>query len=459
VNARKIPVACVQTRAYDRDDFDTHWPHVLSLVEAAGKGGAKLVVLPEGSVPAYVLGLAPVAPSQLERAAQTLGVLARTYEMSVVYGAAKIVRDRTFNTAIVIGPDGVELGYAAKQFLWHFDRRWFAAGRTLAPIDTPLGRLGLLVCADGRIPTIAATLVERGAEILVMPTAWVTSGREPSALENVQADFMAGVRARENGVPFVVCNKAGVEASSVAYCGKSAIIAADGSFVARGGERDETIVVGDVSVGSPAPHSAHASAAKPSPEPPGLSARARIAFTLAGDATEIARLAELAAFADADVLLASGTNDARGHAIPVFGCGPAPNGPAYLQAGGVRVACVDSSSVYSPRGLVAPRLGGVDLFLWEAEGEAAWIVAFARTRAAELRAYIVVFDRARERAFVVDPDGVTLAGTFGDYRMAAFVYDRSRAAATTVAPATDVALGLRSAELIRSEGLRPAGVD
>ena len=51
--------------------------------------------------------------------------------------------------------------------------------------------LGVLVCADGRLPTIARALVDARGRIFVMPTAWVTSGRDPHSLENVQADLLA----------------------------------------------------------------------------------------------------------------------------------------------------------------------------------------------------------------------------------------------------------------------------
>ena len=432
---------------------------MLALVGSAATRGAELVVLPEGSVPAYVLGTEPVSERQLQFASQTLAAVAREYRITIVFGAAKMVRDRTFNAAVCLGPDGSELGFAAKQFLWHFDRRWFAAGATLEPIDTPVGRLGLFVCADGRIPTIAATLVERGANLLVMPTAWVTSGRDPAALENIQADLMANVRARENGVPFVVANKVGVEAQSVAYCGKSAIIAADGSFIARGSERDEAIVYGEVEIETASRHITFVSATPPasSAETPLLS-RARIAFTLASGSAEIERLAHYAALADVELLIAPAATSVSA-AVPLLRRPATPATERSETSAGIRAYFVDTESVVSPRGLVEPRLAGIDLFVWEADGEAAWILAFARTRAAELRAYIVVFDRARERAFVVDPDGVTLAGTFEDFVMAAFAYDRARAAATIVAPATDVALGLRSAEALRAGGLRPALAD
>jgi predicted amidohydrolase len=175
-----------------------------------------------------------------------IAVAART-GATIVYGGARAGERGLANSACVATADGV-VGYADKCFLWHFDRRWFRAGNALEPVDTPLGRLGVFVCADGRIPTIASTLVEKGAEILVMPTAWVSSGRDPGALENLQADLMIPVRARENGVPLVAANKVGVEARSVAYCGKSPIVAADGTVVARGSQDGEEIVHGTVAI-------------------------------------------------------------------------------------------------------------------------------------------------------------------------------------------------------------------
>ncbi len=84
------------------------------------------------------------------------------------------------------------------------------------------------------------------------------------------------------------------------------------------------------------------------------------------------------------------------------------------------------------------------LFIWNAGDalDAAWIAAFARTRAAELRAYVLAFDRSRGRAFAVDPDGTVLCGTFGDFAMSAFAFDRTRTDRWRVATATDVREGL-----------------
>jgi len=433
VTGRRIPVACVQTQAADRTQFTENWPRYLALVDAAGRGGAQLIVLPEGTVPGYVLGTDPVPAALLERAQSDLAQLAEKHHATVVFGIVRHHDGRQFNAASVLGPDGSELGWSAKQFLWHFDRRWFEAGATLEPIETPHGRLGVLVCADGRIPTIAATLVERGAEMLVMPTAWVTSGRDPAALENVQADLFVTVRARENGVPFIAANKTGVEQESVAYCGKSAIVDGTGCFVARAGEREEVTLHGVVTLGAgrATPGSRFDWDAIDDDEP--RVPAHRIAFTLA-PSNELARFEALAKQGDADLLI-----------------GPDDGPERLIEGAGIRYGLVHSGTVQNPRGLVRARLAGVDLFVWSAEGLEDWIARYARTRALELRAYVLVLDRPHERAYAVDPDGVVVAGTFEAYRLAAFTYDRTRTQNGLVAPGTDIFTGLRTAEAIRAQ--------
>ena len=458
VPPRKIPVACVQARAADRYDFQTRWPAILALTEEAARGGARLIVLPEGTVPAYVLGEEPVDASELEGAARDLAHVAASHGATIVYGGARVVDGHTFNAANALGPDGSDLGFAAKQFLWHFDRRWFGAGTTLDPIDTPVGRVGLLVCADGRIPTIARTLVERGAEVLVMPTAWVTSGRDPAALENIQADLMACVRARENGVPFVAANKCGVELQSVAYCGKSAIVAADGAFVARAPQEAECVISGEIEIGAP-PRS-HSSALSVDVEtrrrmrsfgssmPPRY---LRIAFTPAREPADVARFAKLAVQSDADLLVTPGKAAEHFEELGLVSLSSIePTSARIMRAAGTSVGLVGERVLENPEGLVSARLDLVDLFVALVEDASATeTVALARTRGAELRAYLIVCGRDGARAFAVDPDGAVVAGTYGDYRLAGFGYDRDRAAATTVAPYTDVLRGLASAAEIR----------
>ena len=87
-----------------------------------------------------------------------------------------------------------------------------------------------------------------------MPTAWVTSGRDPHMLENLQADLLGRIRAFENGVPFIAANKCGVERNMVAYCGKSQIVSASGEVVALASQTDEELLSAQLELRTPAPY-------------------------------------------------------------------------------------------------------------------------------------------------------------------------------------------------------------
>jgi predicted amidohydrolase len=431
VSARPIAVAAVQLRAHDRAVFSERWLEIRARVADAAEGHTDLVIIPEGTVPGYVIGDRPVDPQLLAGALHDLIAIAARTGAVIVIGAARHVGERLFNSALVVTSAGVA-GSADKRFLWHFDERWFARGNALDPVDTPLGRLGVFVCADGRIPTIASTLVDRGAELLVMPTAWVTSGRDPAALENLQADLMIAVRARENGVPVIAANKCGVEARSVAYCGKSTIVAADGNIVARGSQDGEEIVRARVAIGPPLVHrETSPPAVRRGTAPDALPERLRIAIAAQHDPA----LATMARYSDALLTIDPHT---------------AANELSH------EIALVEDETMVDPRALVGPRLDGVRLIVWHASLGEPWTAPFARTRAAELRVYVIVLDALGRRAFAVDPDGAIVGGTFGEFALAQFGFERARSDSWLVAPRTDVRAALEAVEALRRAAPAPA---
>ncbi|HEY1655441.1 MAG TPA: carbon-nitrogen hydrolase family protein [Candidatus Tumulicola sp.] len=419
---RSIRVAAVQLRAHDRSGFERSLEAILASVEAAAER-ARLIVLPEGSLPAYVLGDDPIDEAVVDAAIGRLREIARRRGCTIVAGAA--VRETPsglpHNAALVIDCDGRVAGQAHKLFLWHFDRRWFAPGERVAPVETSLGKLGVLVCADGRLPSIARELVDRGAELLVMPTAWVTSGRDPNALENVQADLLARVRAFENGVPFVAANKCGSELGMVAYCGKSQAIDAAGRVVAMAGEREPETIFATLELDATRPH--RTTPARPPARAPLAAGALRVAISPDPLPADIDRRLEI-------------LGNAHAIAPPL-----SPQRLAALDAV-VPSAVVSDSDVLDPGGLIGYRRAGYVLAVWETGGLGAWTEPLARARALELRIYVVAIDTGSDRAFAIDPDGNAVAGTFGGYRLASFSLDPRKSAETAVAPGTDVAQGL-----------------
>lgn len=409
--ARTLVAAAIQLAAHSRASFTQAWTGIAQRIEAAATTGAQLIVLPEGTLPSYVLGYQRYEAAEIESALEQCREIARHNGVVLVVGAARKAGDRVFNSAVVIDRDGSTAGSADKHFLWHFDRQWFAPGETIAPISTSIGSIGALVCADGRIPTIARTLADRGAEVLVMPTAWVTSGRDPQNLENAQADLLARVRARENGLPFVAANKCGVELGCVAYCGKSQIVGADGAIAAIASQDHGETIVASLELGTAKPYRAAAPPTWPH-EPP--AARTRIAITTRAQRETDADLLRIL---EADTFLYGMKHDAFG-----------------------------DETILDPGGLAALRLSGLTLAVWRTSYDPVWQVTFARARALELRMYLVVIDAERKRAYAVDPDGAVLCGTFGEYEVASFVFDPEKTRQSAVAPGTDVLQGLQRAQ-------------
>ena len=388
--------------------------------------------MPEATFPAYVLGDDRIDDTAVASALDVLRTIARDAACTIVAGAALRRDGRLYNCAVAIDRDGSVAGTADKAFLWHFDRKWFAPAQTLAPVRTSAGILGLFVCADGRMPGIARALVDLGAELLVMPTAWVTSGRDPAVLENIQADLLARVRAFENGVPLAAANKSGVERAMVAYCGKSQIVAADGTVAAIAGSASEEIVRATVSVGASRPFRVEPLRV-PRRDAPDLRA-IRVAVTIEAPSVDIKeRLADI----DAELVLA-----------PEFAAGFERLDSL------VPAISIDASRAFDPQCLIEARLAGIRVTILDAAESHPWLERVARARALELRIYAIVFDRKAKRAYAIDPDGAVVAGTFGEYRLASFTLDARRTAETFVAPGTDVYEGLERIDGIRAANVR-----
>ncbi len=259
-----VKIAVLQLEALDLTQAQTALDRALALAERAIKEHhPDLLVMPECTYPAYVLGNArEFAKFYPGDPLPRLGDLARQYGVHLCVGLATPASDPAqvepvlYNEAVLIGPDGEVIGRTAKSLLWHFDSRWFCAGSSYPVFQTALGRIGMMVCADGRQPEIARSLALAGAQIILDPTCWVTYGADVTALHNPQADFMLATRAWENGVWCVASDKVGLERGTVLYAGRSSIIGPNGQKVAEGSSNAEEIVLAQIELKSAAQPSA-----------------------------------------------------------------------------------------------------------------------------------------------------------------------------------------------------------
>ena len=221
-----VNVAAVQM-APELGAIEANRAALLSLLEEAAEAGAQLVVFPECATCGYnhpglqaarqVAEPLPGPTSQLlvERCGQ-LGV-------HVVVGLLERVGAAVYNTAALIGPEGLVGHYRKTHLPCIGVDRFIAAGDALTVHDTPLGRLGLLICYDLRFPEAARVLALQGADIIVHPTNWHWTSED-------FPDFITRSRARDSRVYVVSADRWGREGDA-RYLGRSQIVDVSGSVM------------------------------------------------------------------------------------------------------------------------------------------------------------------------------------------------------------------------------------
>jgi predicted amidohydrolase len=377
-------------------------------------------VLPEATYPAYVLGSAAAARQVIADGPDPLAAFtdaARQAACAVVVGIvleAPAARGLE-NAAVLIDATGAVRSRTAKRFLWHFDREWFVPGRE-SPVHELDGRtgVGMLVCADARLPEIGLDLAAHGARIITNPTAWVTSMPPPEGT-NSQAEFLWRVRALENHVVGVAATKVGTEAATVIYAGRSQIVGADGSVVAMASASEPELLVADVDLPE------RAVGAKPSFEAARVGAVVRPALRPG--------FVQVAVLTHDDLL-----DQLDGHAIDVA-VGPS----GVLRNADAAVESFSDDDLLDPRPARAAALAGAEFLVWIARRVATPLVEeVARTRALENRVFVLLWRPSETGGpCVIDPGGAVISRAAGSRFAVQAACLRAAAATKAMAPGSD----------------------
>ena len=253
MNNKKIRVAILQLQARTFSEQAENREHILKFIEKAARLNPDLIVLPECIYPCYFLSprIIPnynVLGNLCEHFLEKVKGCACKFQTFIALSLPEYIFEKKilYNTAVLIGDDGVEIGRTRKSFLWHFDNNWFEPGSHYPVFDTKIGKIGMFVCADGRQPEIARALSLQGAEILLDLTNLVTTGLERKNWTNAQADYIIPTRALENKVWIVLANKVGFEESSIQCCGKSAFFSPEGETVLMASSDREEILFREI---------------------------------------------------------------------------------------------------------------------------------------------------------------------------------------------------------------------
>ena len=140
--------------------------------------GAGIVVLPELGVSGYDLGVGDATGAAAEPvpgpSTEAWMELCRARGGWICGGICERSGDDYFDTAVLVGPDGVLLHYR-KLHLFAHEKDLFRPGDLGLPyVDLPFGRVGALVCYDLRFPEVVRILALSDVDIICVPTAWVT---------------------------------------------------------------------------------------------------------------------------------------------------------------------------------------------------------------------------------------------------------------------------------------------
>ena len=164
------------------------------------------------------------------------------------------------NTAVVIEKDGTIAGKYRKMHIpddpAYYEKFYFTPGDLgFEPIDTSVGKLGVLVCWDQWYPEAARLMAMKGAELLIYPTAigWESSDTEDEKKRQLGAwvTVQRG-HAVANGLPVVTVNRVGHEAdpsgqtNGIQFWGNSFVAGPQGELLAELSNSDEEIRIVEI---------------------------------------------------------------------------------------------------------------------------------------------------------------------------------------------------------------------
>jgi len=222
-------------------DQAAHW------IREAAKQGARLIVLPELfnclASREEMITQAESIPGTTSKAASSW---AKQWRITLVAGSMleRAGEGKAFNTSLVFTPSGEQSSVYRKIHLFDVDlpdevtfqeSSFVTAGDRVEVVDTPCGQLGLSICYDLRFPELYRRLVDKGADILTVPSAFaLATGRD-------HWNVLLRARAIENQAFVIAADQHGKHSDEIVTYGRSMIIdpwgiplstAADGQGIA-----------------------------------------------------------------------------------------------------------------------------------------------------------------------------------------------------------------------------------
>lgn len=243
-------IICAVQQPCDQDK-QSNLDYSINQIYTAAEAGAELVVLPELHLGPYFcqnedfnhFDLAEPIPGPTT---QVLADLAKQLNVVIV---STIFERRApglyHNTSVVFDQDGSIAGKYRKMHIpddpGFYEKYYFTPGDIgFQPINTAVGKLGVLICWDQWFPEAARLMALAGAEILIYPTAigWNSEDNHDEQQRQLQAWItIQRSHAVANGLPVIACNRIGFEKApdsdaGIDFWGNSFIAGPQGEIIA-----------------------------------------------------------------------------------------------------------------------------------------------------------------------------------------------------------------------------------
>lgn len=213
-------------------------------LERLSQEGVDLAIFPEAFLTGYCVcseqeadAIAIIAAPEDDRSPLgKIRLASEQWNITAVVGFAERSRegDRRYNSAVLFERGQPPRIYRKSHLPCLGLDKFVTPGDGLPVFDTKVGKIGILICFDQRVPEAARVLALKGAEMIALPTNW-PEGAESSA------DHVCIARAAENRVFFATANRVGTE-NGFTFIGRSKIIDPAGKVLSSAGAGAETII-------------------------------------------------------------------------------------------------------------------------------------------------------------------------------------------------------------------------
>lgn len=251
---------------HNTDDRNDNMRRIADKIKALASEGAELVVLQELHNSLYFCQTENVGNFDLAEpipgpSTDFFGNLAK--ELGIVIVTSLFERRAAglyHNTAVVIERDGTIAGKYRKMHIpddpAYYEKFYFTPGDMgFHPIDTSVGRLGVLVCWDQWYPEAARLMALQGADMLIYPTAIGYESSDTESEQQRQREAWTTVQrghAVANGLPVVAVNRVGHEpdpsnqTGGIEFWGSSFVAGPQGEILFRASDCEEENAVVDI---------------------------------------------------------------------------------------------------------------------------------------------------------------------------------------------------------------------